>query len=247
MKHHPTCTAVRRQYMALLALHCFLGVRCRMLLLVSLKLCGLCIVIHLCNKDQQYALFLLIYFNNHPLYISNRLTIQEEVYCTCSLLYMQFTVLAVYCNAVYCTCSLLNMQFTVPAIYCTWSLLYMQFTENAVYCTCSLLYMQFTVHAVYWTCSLLYLQFTVHAVYCNCNLLYMQFTLHAVYCTCSLLNMQFTVHAVYCTCSLLYMQFTVHAVYCTCSSTLIVLAASQRGCVINTIYCIYSKLPADDE
>ena len=27
----------------------------------------------------------------------------------------------------------------------------------------------------------------------------------------------------------------------------IVLAASQRGCTINAIYCMYSKLPTDDE
>ena len=31
------------------------------------------------------------------------------------------------------------------------------------------------------------------------------------------------------------------------SSTLIVLAASQRGCMINAIDCMYSKLPTDDE
>jgi hypothetical protein len=29
--------------------------------------------------------------------------------------------------------------------------------------------------------------------------------------------------------------------------TLIVLAASQRRCMINTISCIYSKIPPDDE
>ena len=29
--------------------------------------------------------------------------------------------------------------------------------------------------------------------------------------------------------------------------TLIVLAASQSGCMINAIDCIYSKLPSDDE
>ena len=31
------------------------------------------------------------------------------------------------------------------------------------------------------------------------------------------------------------------------SYTVIVLAASQRRCMINTICCIYSKLPPDDE
>jgi len=31
------------------------------------------------------------------------------------------------------------------------------------------------------------------------------------------------------------------------SSTLIVLAASQRRCMINNLCCIYSKLPPDDE
>ena len=30
-------------------------------------------------------------------------------------------------------------------------------------------------------------------------------------------------------------------------STLIVLAASQRGCTINTVDCMYSKLPTEDE
>ena len=30
-------------------------------------------------------------------------------------------------------------------------------------------------------------------------------------------------------------------------STLIVLAASQRGCMINAIDCLYSKLPPEDE
>ena len=48
-------------------------------------------------------------------------------------------------------------------------------------------------------------------------------------------------------------QFTVHAVYSIyhkstlTSSTLIVLAASQRGCMIIAIDCIYSKLPPEDE
>ena len=43
-------------------------------------------------------------------------------------------------------------------------------------------------------------------------------------------------------------QFTVYTVYGIYhASTLIVLAASQRGCTINTIHCIYSKLPTDDE
>ena len=143
-------SAVRRQYMALLALHCFSGMQGRMLLLVSLTFCGPCIVICLCNKDQQYALFLLIFFNNLPLHISNRLTIQEEVYCTCILLYLQFTV-----HAVYCTCNLLYMKFTVHAVYWKCSLLYLQFTVHAVYCTRSLLNMQFTVPSVYCTCSLL--------------------------------------------------------------------------------------------
>ena len=31
------------------------------------------------------------------------------------------------------------------------------------------------------------------------------------------------------------------------SGTLIMLAASQRRCMINTIHCICSKLPPDDE
>ena len=47
-------------------------------------------------------------------------------------------------------------------------------------------------------------------------------------------------------------QFTVHAVYdnyrgSTLSSTSIVLAASQSGCMINAIDCMYSKLPPEDE
>jgi hypothetical protein len=44
--------------------------------------------IFLHNKDQQDAnFFLLIYFNNHPLHVSNRLAIyqQEAVYCICSI------------------------------------------------------------------------------------------------------------------------------------------------------------------
>ena len=38
------------------------------------------------------------------------------------------------------------------------------------------------------------------------------------------------------------------AVHCICiaSSTLIVLAASQRRRMINTVCCIYSKLPPED-
>jgi len=34
--------------------------------------------------------FLLIYFNNHPLHVSNKLTIcdQEVFYCICSLWYL---------------------------------------------------------------------------------------------------------------------------------------------------------------
>jgi hypothetical protein len=38
--------------------------------------------------------------------------------------------------------------------------------------------------------------------------------------------------------------------YCICTicySTLIMLAASQRICMINTLCCIYSKIPPDDE
>ena len=45
-------------------------------------------------------------------------------------------------------------------------------------------------------------------------------------------------------------QFTVYAVcgvYHASSSTLIVLAASHRGCTINAIDCMYSKLPTEDE
>jgi hypothetical protein len=46
-------------------------------------------------------------------------------------------------------------------------------------------------------------------------------------------------------------QFTVRAVYrIYLASTLtrwIVLAASQRGCTINTTDCMYSKLPAEDK
>ena len=41
-------------------------------------------------------------------------------------------------------------------------------------------------------------------------------------------------------------SLTVYAAQSECRSTLIVLAASQRGCMINTVWCIYSKLPPDD-
>ena len=59
--------------------------------------------------------------------------------------------------------------------------------------------------------------------------------------------------------SLLYMQFVAFIVYphwlaanttkvkLVLGSTLIVLAASQCGCTINTTDCMYSKQPADDE
>jgi len=43
------------------------------------------------NNDQQDAVFFLsIYFNNHPLHVSNRLTIlhQEVFYCVCSIWYL---------------------------------------------------------------------------------------------------------------------------------------------------------------
>ena len=40
------------------------------------------------------------------------------------------------------------------------------------------------------------------------------------------------------------MAFIMHPL--AVSSTLIVLAASQRGCMINATGCMYSKLPADD-
>ena len=44
------------------------------------------------NKDHQdcLSLSLLIYFNNHPLHISNRFTIhhQQAVYYKCSILYL---------------------------------------------------------------------------------------------------------------------------------------------------------------
>jgi hypothetical protein len=46
------------------------------------------VVIYLHNKDQQDALFsFLIYSNNHPLHVSNRLTIhrQEVFYCIYSI------------------------------------------------------------------------------------------------------------------------------------------------------------------
>ena len=41
------------------------------------------------NKDQQDALFFWIYFNNHPLLISNRLTIHHQ---EVALLYVQHVV-----------------------------------------------------------------------------------------------------------------------------------------------------------
>jgi len=36
------------------------------------------VVIYLHNKDKQDALFFLIYFSNHPLHVSNRLTIHHQ-------------------------------------------------------------------------------------------------------------------------------------------------------------------------
>jgi hypothetical protein len=46
-------------------------------------------MIQLCNKDQQNALFSLIYFNNHPPHVSNRLPIHHQ---EVALLYMQHMV-----------------------------------------------------------------------------------------------------------------------------------------------------------
>jgi hypothetical protein len=56
----------------------------------------------LCNKDQQDALFSLIYFNNHPLHVSNRLTIHHQ---EVALLYMQCVVFVIPYAA--CTVKLL--------------------------------------------------------------------------------------------------------------------------------------------
>ena len=47
--------------------------------------------------------------------------------------------------------------------------------------------------------------------------------------------------------SLLYMQSVAFIVHLLSKWNLIVLAASQRGCTINAIDCMYSKLPAEDE
>jgi hypothetical protein len=43
---------------------------------------GVCII-----RTNKIHFFLIIYFNNHPLHVSNRLTIyhREEVYCTCNI------------------------------------------------------------------------------------------------------------------------------------------------------------------
>ena len=50
------------------------------------------IVIYLRNKNQPDALSFLIYFNNYPLHVSNRLTYhhQEAVYCIWSLWYLSY-------------------------------------------------------------------------------------------------------------------------------------------------------------
>jgi len=39
---------------------------------LNFTFCGPCIMMYLCNKDQQGALFFLVYLNNHPLHVSNR-------------------------------------------------------------------------------------------------------------------------------------------------------------------------------
>jgi hypothetical protein len=45
------------------------------------------------NKDQQDALFSMIYFDNHPLDVLNRLTIHHQ---EVSLLYVQHVVFIMY-------------------------------------------------------------------------------------------------------------------------------------------------------
>ena len=41
-------------------------------------------MIYLRNEDQEGALFFLVYFNNHPLHVSDRLTIHcQEVALLC--------------------------------------------------------------------------------------------------------------------------------------------------------------------
>jgi hypothetical protein len=40
--------------------------------------------------------------------------------------------------------------------------------------------------------------------------------------------------------------FNNYPLHVSCSN-FIVLAASQRGCMINAIYCMYSELPSEDE
>ena len=55
-----------------------------------LTLYGPCVVIYLRNRNQSDALSFLIYSNNYPLHVPNRLTIhhQEAVYCICRLWYI---------------------------------------------------------------------------------------------------------------------------------------------------------------
>jgi hypothetical protein len=56
-------------------------------LIVALTLYGQCIAINLRNKDKPDAFSFLIYFNNNPVHVSNRLFILRR----------QFTVYPVYC------------------------------------------------------------------------------------------------------------------------------------------------------
>jgi len=48
--------------------------------------------IYIITTNKMYFFLLLIYFNNHPQHVSNRLTLHhpDAVYCTCSLWYLSF-------------------------------------------------------------------------------------------------------------------------------------------------------------
>ena len=61
------------------------------------------VLLFLCNKDQQDAIFLKIYFSNHPLHVSNRVTVhhREVVYTVCSLWYLSCWKYIMMCKITY--------------------------------------------------------------------------------------------------------------------------------------------------
>ena len=66
----------------------------------SLTYSNVSVVSLLRNKDQQDALFFLIYFNNQPLHDSNRLTIHHQEVALLYIRHMVFLMLRIYLNFV---------------------------------------------------------------------------------------------------------------------------------------------------